>query len=309
MVEVATLFISYFRDWLKRKENIKHIGDARQKLRAQQELERVDSLVYTINDMVEERGFEGRFAALTVCIFNSASGVVSICHAGDNIVHVYKGAERSVVHKELPKAPAAGTFPSMLVEMQSPYKQVPQKLESGDVLFLHTDGFEESKRYLRDASFKVAPCAEPGLKEGDWHLGTHEWGKDTEEFGTTRMDGIINAVFARGRYTLVRNHNSIPNEELEFDFSSCGGTAKEAVLALIAVEKIYRMVPDPAAGEASRVAVDAKVDTFLQQHFLQYRKYFSHPAETQSVPGYVTFTHAHEDEQYDDLTILVLRRK
>jgi hypothetical protein len=55
--------------------------------------------------------------------------------------------------------------------------------------------------------------------------------------------------------------------------------------------------------------VDTIVDSFLQQHFKQYKSYFSHPMAVQQDPGYVAFTHAREDDQYDDLTILVVRRK
>ena len=69
------------------------------------------------------------------------------------------------------------------------------------------------------------------------------------------------------------------------------------------------MIPDPNAGLQNRVMVDAKVTEFLKQSFVQYARYFSHPVEGQQVPGYVTFTHAREDEQYDDLTLLVIRRK
>ncbi len=307
MVEVATLFINHFRDWLKRKQQILKITDPKERQTALRALERVDSLVSTINDMVEERGFVGRFAALAVCIYNSTTGEASYCHAGDNLIHTFKAAERRMVHKELAGAPAAGVFQS--ADMPTPYAQVIHKLDPGDTLFLYTDGLEEAERYLRNSQFEVVPCDEPGLKDGEEHLGTHKKGETDEEFGRERIDGIINAVFNNGHYRLVRSHNPIENEELDFDFSTCTGTVKEAVLALVAVEKIYRMIPDPNAGLQNRVMVDAKVAEFLKQHFVQHARYFSRPVEGQQVPGYVTFTHAREDEQYDDLTLLVIRRK
>jgi hypothetical protein len=307
MVEVATLFINHFRDWQKRKQQIQKATDPKERQTALRALERVDTLVSTINDMVEERGFVGRFAALAVCIYNSATGGVSYCHAGDNIIHTFRAAERRMVHKELSKAPAAGVFQS--ADMPVPYAQVVHKLEPGDTLFLYTDGLEEAERNLRNAQFEIVPCDEPGLKDREEHLGTHKKGETDEEFGRERIDGIINAVFNNGHYRLVRSHNPIENEELDFDFSMCTGSVKEAVLALVAVEKVYRMIPDPNAGLQSRVNVDAKVAEFLNQHFVQYASYFSHPVEGQQIPGYVTFTHAREDEQYDDLTLLVIRRK
>jgi len=309
MVEVATLFISYFRDWPKRKENITQLKDPQARQRAVKELERLDLLVYTINDMVEERGFLGKFAALTVLLYNSATGVASICNAGDTKVNIYSAEKGKMIHASLPDAPAAGSFPSMLVEMKTPYRQVQQKLASGDVLFLQTDGFEESERKLRNADFQATKCEEPGLAEDQDHLGTHKKGESEEDFGELRMDAVVNAVINRGRYTLVRSHNPIANEDLVFDFSSCHGTAREAVLALVAVEKVYRMVPDPRLGEESKVTIEAKVADFLKEHFLQYQRYFSRRVEGGQSTGDATFTHATEDEQYDDLTILVLRRK
>jgi len=307
MVEVATLFINYFRGWVDRKQQVMKIADPKQRQIALKGLERVDSLVYTINDMVEERGFDGRFAALTICIYNSVTGEASICHAGDNIVNIYRAAEGRMVPITLAKAPAAGTFDSGMVKATSPYTQVVQTLAPGDVLFFYTDGLEEAQRSLRNAQFELAPCQEPGLKDEEWH-GTHQKGKTTEEFGTERIRGVIEAVFTKGRYRLVRSHNPISDEQLAFDFSQCDGTVKDAVLALVAVEKVYRQIPDPSAGPESRVHVFEQVDEFLRKTFAQYGQYFSHPVEGQQIPGYLTFTHAKEDEQYDDLTLLVVRR-
>jgi hypothetical protein len=68
------------------------------------------------------------------------------------------------------------------------------------------------------------------------------------------------------------------------------------------------MYKSPAMGDESRVLVDQKVDIFLKQHFLQYEKYCSRtvPAD---VPGGLYYLGVAEDEQYDDLTILGIKRK
>ena len=57
MVEVATLFLDYFKDWKYEKNGYK-----------------LDYIVSRINDLIESRGFKGRFAAFTLCIFDSVSG-------------------------------------------------------------------------------------------------------------------------------------------------------------------------------------------------------------------------------------------
>jgi hypothetical protein len=84
---------------------------------------------------------------------------------------------------------------------------------------------------------------------------------------------------------------------------------KDAVLAVVAVEKVYRTIPYPTAGPNDRVTVDFKVAEFLKQHFSQYSRYFSHEVERQNVPGYIAFSHAREDMQCDDLTLLAIQRK
>jgi hypothetical protein len=52
-----------------------------------------------------------------------------------------------------------------------------------------------------------------------------------------------------------------------------------------------------------------KIDRFLKDHFRQYRVYCSQTRESPASEGYMYYTHVKEDEQYDDLTILGIRRK
>ena len=312
MVEVATLFISYFGDWAIRKASLGQIKDPAEKKRATVELERLDRLVSKINDMLVEREFGNLFAAFTIGLLNTTNGDITVCPAGDNEVSIYDASEGRMVHSKLTEkdsSPAAGMFPSDLVELKSGFPQYHIHLDHGDVLFLPTDGVDEAKRLLRDTSFNVIICKEPGLKEGEYHLGTHKFGTDNEDFGKERMDDFITGVFHKTRVRLVRQHNPIPTEELEFDFSSCEGTLKEVVLAVVSAEKVFRMVLDPKAGDGNRVLVDAKIDAFLKEHFLQYERYFSHRLEATAHDPYVHFSHLVEDEQRDDLTFLVVRRK
>ena len=107
---------------------------------------------------------------------------------------------------------------------------------------------------------------------------------------------------------LEKYHNPVANESLNFDFTDCSNSVEQAVLAIISVEKVFRLVPDPAATENDRVAVDRKIDTFLKEHFKQYGLYFTHPMESDEESDYITYTHLQEDEQLDDLTILGIRK-
>jgi hypothetical protein len=232
---------------------------------------------------------------------------VYFCNAGDNLVHVYQASARKMKTITLPESSAAGVFPSFMVDMKGGFQVSKVHLDHGDVLFLYTDGIEEAKRLFRTLDMKVYICAEPGLEKESPH-GSHSVGQDNEELGPERVNSIIESVFARSVYILQKWHNPAEDEIFEFDFSMCEGTIEEAVLALVSVEKIFRMYRDPAAGEFDRVQVDRKVDLFLNRHFRQYSQWCSNRKDHPEYPEYLYYTHVKEDAQYDDLTLLTLKR-
>ncbi len=291
MVEVATLFLDYFKDWKYEKHGYK-----------------LGYIVSRINDLIESRGFKGRFAAFTLCIFDTVSGSVHFCNAGDNLVHMYSASERRMKTISLRETSAAGVFPSFMIDMKGGFTVETLKLSAGDVLFLYTDGIEEAKRMFRSADMQVFACAEEGLAPEAPH-GNHSVGQDNEELGPDRVNSIIEAVFSRKSYTLSKWHNPEGNVDYEFDFASCEGSLEEAIIALVAVEKVFRMYVDPSAGELDRVQVDKKVDSFLARHFLQYERYCSDKKDHPEHGEYLYYTGVREDAQYDDLTILALRKK
>ncbi len=308
MVEVATIFRNYFNEWLSSQQRKDAIA-AGKGVKRQEEDPNIQELVYAINRLVQERGFKGRFAALIVVLLDIRNGKTVMCNAGDNLVHFFNSETEAMETKTLPEAPAAGVFPNDLVEMQSGFKRIPHMLKTGDMLLLFTDGLEEAQRKFRNENFEPIECREPGLEEGQEH-GTHSVGMDNEEFGIPRLYELVNSLMARRRYSLYKYHNPVENEELVFDFSSCQGTIQEVVIALVAIEKVFRMYPDPSAGDQDVVVVDRQIADFLKEHFVQYETYFHHPLEVQAdQEEYIRFSHIKEDEQYDDLTVLGIKKK
>ncbi len=292
MVEVATIFQSHFHDWTLKNPGLK-----------------IDKLVYTMNDLLEARKFEGRFAALVVAIINVDTGLSVFCHAGDNVINIFDTVQRKILQREFPKTPAAGVFDSEMVKMGSGYKQETLKLKPGDTLFLYTDGVEEAKHFFRDQDYSPIVCHEEGLEDGAEHAGTHLVGADNEEFGIPRINEVVNAVYGKGRYSLQKHHNPDPDEVLEFDYSTCEGSVKDGVLAMVAAEKVFRMYRPPTAGADDVIVVDSSIDRFLQEHFVQYSLYFDHRLDKKGDQQIVSFGHLKEDAQYDDLTILGIRKK
>ncbi|MCK4541212.1 MAG: SpoIIE family protein phosphatase [Spirochaetales bacterium] len=296
MVQVATIFLNYFQAWSLKEEGI-----------------HLERLVYSMNELIEEREFKGRFAALTVLIMNIENGACYICNAGDKLIHYYDNKEKRTKIKELPEAPAAGVFPNMLVEMQAGFQQVTHVLKKDDILFLFTDGIEEAKRYFRNPDFSIrpVPVAEIAAKAGEQPPPGGEDSENTmsdEELGIPRIHAIIDAVLSRSVYRLEKNFSPLPEEELIFDFSTCAGTVEDVVLSMVSVEKIFRINPDPSAGVEDRITVDRKIDTFLKDHFNLYSQYFANPIEEEEKSEYIKFSHLREDGQYDDLTILCIKK-
>jgi hypothetical protein len=287
MAQVATMFRNYFKTW-KLSEDGTHI----------------ETLVYLINDFIETLGFKGRFAAFTLCLFDSEDGIVHFCNAGDNLVHWYDWSEKKLKTVVLPQSPAAGVLPNLLLESSNAYQVQTLALDHGDMLLLYTDGVEEAKRMFRDANYNEIVCANDDMPAGTPH-GSHLVGQNSEVLGTERAESLIAAVMNNQQYILHKYHNPLGDVQYHFDFSTCRGTVEEVIMAMVSVEKLFRMYyRTDAPGE--RVLVDGKVNSFLRDYFIEYRKYCNvrnHPEN----PMYVYYTGMSEDEQYDDLTLLGLR--
>jgi len=289
MIQVATMFLNYFKQW---KPNAKGM--------------KIEEVVYQINEFIETLGFKGRFAAFTLCLFDSETGLVRFCNAGDNIINYYDASEGRIKSITLPTTPATGVLPNFMIESTGGYKVQTVTIDKGDILLLFTDGIEEAKRKFRNKEFKSITCTEGPL---DTPHENHLCGQSDEEMTPERVKEIINTVMAKKTYTLHKYHNPEEVEDLQFDFSNCEGNADDVIMAMVSVEKMFRCYKPEKAGEESRILVDKKVDEFLKNHFLQYRRYCSHTREYPENPAYMYYTHVREDEQYDDLTILGIKRK
>ncbi|MCK5197100.1 MAG: SpoIIE family protein phosphatase, partial [Spirochaetales bacterium] len=250
------------------------------------------------------------FAAFIIVYIDTVTRQTRLCNAGDNLVHIYKQSKGSMEILTIPEAPAAGVFPNDMVEMTAGFQVIPHQMDHGDVLFLFTDGIEEAQRHFRNSESEIIQCQDDdhdkNIKEKE---STHSHGEDFEEFGIPRMHDIIKSVINRDKYELYKYHNEYADETFTFDFSSCEGTFSEAIFALLAIERIYRLYPNPSAGTGDRISVDTKVLEFMEEHFVQFDRYFHNRLEEMGDESYVTFTHTKEDEQFDDLTILGIRRK
>ena len=309
MVEVATLFQRWSREWRERLAASLIAADAKALARDRLELQKLDVLVYTINDMIEERRFKGKFAAFMLCLYDTRTGLVTACSAGDNVLYRHDAAAGAMATQVIrPGNPAAGQIASDLIASANGFRSIQLKLEPSDVLLLFTDGFEESKHLFRNDSGERVDCADPSHADKKQDpLSTHKTGDSGEELSVSRIMDVFNAVFGKRTYRLVRNHVVRP-ETLEFDFSGCSNSLEEAVLALVAVERVFRTYRDPQTGPTDRIRIEAKVDRYLRRHFKQYDSYFGPQGEHDPAAEYIAISNMKEDPQDDDLTVVLLRR-
>ena len=295
MTVVATIFRRYFQSWNYRKNGV-----------------RFNDLVSQINDFIEALGLKGKFATLIVCLLNVENGDLYMCNAGDNIVHIYDAQNRAMKQITLSSAPTAGVFTSDLVDMKGGFKIEKTVLQHGDVLYLYTDGIEESTRRRRNPDYSVI---QEEVQVRKTNPKTHEEEIEVkeedskEEFGPERVKAIIEAVYNRQAYVLNKDSNPDLNEELIFDFSKGQGSVEDSILALASIEKVFRLYKSPSVQATDYIKVDKKIDECLFKYFNKYDVYAAKKSDDSTGGHYVDYDQMQEDEQSDDLTLLAIKRK
>ena len=134
---------------------------------------------------------------------------------------------------------------------------------------------------------------------------------DAQNSGIIKDGKIVLVVSNKqGAYALERAKNNGIDSATVLKKDYAGQTEfEDAILALVSVEKIFRMYKNPKATEFDKVQVDAKVDDFLNKHFLQYNDYCANRKPHPEFKEYLYYTEVFEDDQYDDLTLIAIKRK
>ena len=294
MTVVATIFRRYFEKWNYAKNGTQ-----------------LNKLVEQINDFIEGLGLRGKFATLIICLLNVKTGELYMCNAGDNLVHIYDAATHSLKLLTLASAPTAGVFTSDLVAMRGGFKVEKTVLNHGDILYLYTDGIEESTRRIRELDYTVR---QNEVEVKKMNPKTHEEESEfkmedaKEEFGPERIKQVIEAVYNKRKFVLTKQDNPAVGEKLEFDFTKCEGTVSESILALASLEKVFRLYKSPAVQPTDYIKIDKKIDEFLLKYFNMYDYYAANKSEDSSGSNYVDYDQMLEDEQSDDLTLLAIKR-
>jgi hypothetical protein len=293
MVGVATIFTTYFQGKTFKGNDFK-----------------LDTLTANISDFLEKRGFKGLFAAFIIGVYDSKTGDTYVCHAGDNIVRVYRPAMGAVDKITLPGAPAAGAISGDQFDLSQVYKQSRIHLDQGDILLLYTDGFEESSRARRGSDFKQLH-EKRMVKERDGKETLHDEAL-VEQLGEDRIKEATEAIMAGRTFTLVKQDDPLgPETKYTFDFSKLDAGPEDLVIGLAAVEKVFRLVPDPQVTNKDQVIIDAKIDAVLSKCWDGYERFCGDVRPNPDIKHaeYLFYGQIKEDDQYDDLTMMIIKRK
>ena len=284
MVEVATIFA----DFMRQSKNY-------------QRTNALSYLVTRINDLLESMQFQGRFAALTVAIVNQQSGRVRITNAGDKHIHIYRHRTKKVQVLELPETPAAGVFPSDM--LPNGFKESKFTINTGDCLLFFTDGIDESRRLMRNTDLSVIQHVENGRTVDA-----------SEEFGIERIHDIAVCAMTQSVYAFNRM-KEIVSAPLKFDFNNIPISAMSVVKGIVAAEHIFRLYPIAHADgytsteKDKSVYLDKEVIAFIADTFSQFPLFFGHEITQKSESSHQRYSNLLEEDQYDDITIVALRKK
>ncbi len=319
MAIVASVFRRWFDGWKPSKPGFK-----------------LEDLCYQINETLNVCEFKGKFATLMVGIIDSTDGKTYLAHAGDKFYRIYETGSAALKTYELAGTAPAGPFTEDMIKMQSPFRTAVHTISKGDIMVLYTDGIDEARRYQRGADYGKIPRPVNEAEKARRPAGHSDQG-DTdkeyqfEDFNNERAAEIVEAIVAKRSYRLLKDRDP-SNDELEFDFSNCSGQLEDIVLGLVAVEKVFRMYRKTDATAEDQVKIDIRLDSFLKEHFKQYFLYCANRIENpeekiqgedssfnkegmpsgegpKASPHYILYTKLFEDEQYDDITVLALRKK
>jgi hypothetical protein len=197
-----------------------------------------------------------------------------------------------------------------MFDLSAVYKQVKIRLDHGDILLLYTDGFEESSRARRGPDFKQL-FEDKKIVDREGNESTHREAL-VEQLGEDRIKAATEAIMSRGTFSFTKEDDPLGSDlSYDFDFSRLDASPEDLVLGLAAVEKVFRLVPDPDVTEKDQVIVDTKIDAILAKCWLQYDRFCAdrrpHPDPKRT--EYQYYGRLKEDAQYDDLTMMLIRRK
>lgn len=267
MVQIATLFVSYFKNW-----NLKTNGT------------NINFVMEKISDFLVDNCLPGRFAAITLCLLDAKNKKLFVCNAGDNIIHIYRNEKKAFQKILLSKSLVAGVQKTYELATDYKYKVECLDLTENDIVVLYTDGIEDSRQtFLTNTENQVK----------------------YESFGAERIKEIIEAFLQKRKYTFTKKNSVGENVLFELNFSKSSRKISELVLIVVAMEAFFRMkmVQDEKASQAQKL-IDKNLDAVLQKYLTGYDGFDFATISSNTKTNMLEYESVFFDEQFDDIAIL-----
>lgn len=242
------------------------------------------------NDATCELGIQGSFVGVQAGVLDAERGVLTIGQAGLADVKILRSADCRLETTRLAPSPAIGVFPSHILEVPA-YGAVEIRLGEGDTLLCFSSYLEMARRnctsLLTTEEFAKLGAKNPPILTDELDFNRQEM--DTvswdaygrmlfEELGSCRIARLAESVAASATFCLRRFRDSEPSELMRLDFAGTEPRAELLVMALEALELVFRLRPRSESYGDSALLVDQQLADFLETHFNGYARFFAMPS-------------------------------
>ena len=242
-------------------------------------------LLEEINTILESMDIKGRFAAIQLGIIDSVKKEYISTNAGLNVFYILRNNKKLEI-VEFPEAPAAGVFPTDMVNLNSGFKLSRIKLQDGDILLFPGDGFDESQRYDEK--------------------------NEMEDFGINRLQKYLYAIF-RKEYVFSDWIRVNFSTHLLLDYSNDSGKLEDSLGSLLATELLYRLKKEPKKGwedsvESESIPVNKElVDALLRITSSSFFEKFIERTTDEYGNEILMIKKDRIEPQFDDLSFMAVR--
>jgi hypothetical protein len=295
-------------------------------LRSEYLSKQASTMLSSMNDALCSLDYCGHFARFQLLIIDRRDGSCMLADAGGLGAELFSpeiSAMQSLRMSAQNVSPSLGAVDPQIYEQLGRNITFPVHtlhLDEQSKIFLIPDRLCESRRILKDSNGQILSSSEMMKRSG---LSQHEiehWLQNrcsngepeivlneatiTETFDVAlnRIPGILNAAGNRTGYTLTKQLDVIQTKDYYFDFSKLDGSVRAMVLAVLAVEKIFRLEPNPKQTE-THIGVDKNIDEVLRCCFADYHLFFRFPIEKED-PFNNFYSGLIEDPQELNLAII-----
>jgi hypothetical protein len=215
--------------------------------------------------------------------------------------------------------------PTDILEHHS-YGAVEIRIAEGDTLLCFSDGLKTAGRNCTSLSTteelarlatKDPPILTDELDFNRQDMDTVRWDGYRrmlfEELGSGRIERLAEAVAASATFDLGRFRDTEPSELMRLDFTATEPRVEVLVMALEALELVFRLRPRSESSDDSALLLDQQLADFLETHFNGYARFFGMPStinadlsQYESNP-LVRFERVSTDEGWGDAFALAIR--